>query len=221
MRVDGSLVPWSEIADGSHDGWVVEQARRFKAFGAPMYLTFHHEPEDDEESGSASDFAAAFRRVVQVFRQERVRNVAFIWTMMSWTFDERSGRNPDDWYPGDRFVDIIGTDGYNWFPQKPGAPWESFRKVFLPTMGFAKERGKPVFVVEFGVMEDPGDPDRKADWYRRALVTAKRWPRLQGLIYFDVVKDGYPWITDSSTNALNGYSDMAASPWLSEMPRRR
>lgn len=220
MRVDGGLVPWSEIADGSHDDWLVEQARRFKAFGAPMYLTFHHEPEDDEENGSAGEFAAAFRHVVHIFREQRVRNVAFIWTMMSWTFDVRSGRDPDDWYPGDRFVDIIGTDGYNWFPQKPGAPWESFRRVFSPTMGFANDRGKPVFVVEFGVMEDPEDPDRKADWFRRALATARQWPRLKGLIYFDVVKDGYPWITDSSTTALNGYSEIAASRWLSELPPR-
>lgn len=218
MRIDGGLVPWSEIANGSHDDWVVKQARRFRAFGSPIYLTFHHEPEDDEESGSASEFAAAFRHIVQVFREEHVRNVAFIWTMMSWTFDVRSGRDPNDWYPGDRFVDIIGSDGYNWFPLKSGAPWESFRKVFTPTMRFAKGRGKPVFVVEFGVMEDPGDPDRKADWYRRALATAKHWPRLKGLIYFDVVKDGYPWITDSSTKALDGYSAMADSRWLSVMP---
>ena len=59
------------------------------------------------------------------------------------------------------YVDIVGTDGYNWFPMRSGAPWDSFRNVIAPTMSFAKDRDKPVFVVEFGVMEDPDDPERK------------------------------------------------------------
>jgi glycosyl hydrolase family 26 len=219
MRTDGSIVPWAAITDGLHDDWIVEQARRFKAFGAPTYLTFHHEPEDDGQFGTPAEFASAFRHVVQVFRQQRVRNVAFVWTMMSWTFDERSGKDPMDWYPGDRSVDIVGTDGYNWYPLRSGAPWDSFRDVIAPTMDFAAGRKKPVFVVEFGVMEDPAVANRKANWYRKLAATAKRWPRLKGLIYFDEIKDGFPWITDSSTESLDGYADMADSRWLSVMPR--
>jgi hypothetical protein len=219
MRTDGTIVPWSEIADGLRDRWIVKQARRFKAFGAPMYLSFHDEPESDEEFGSPAEYASAFRHIVEIFREEDVQNIAFVWTMMSWTFDELSGRDPNDWYPGDGYVDIIGTNGYNWFPLKPGARWDSFREIMAPTMGFASNRGKPVFVVEFGVMEDPSDSDRKARWLRSIRKTAKEWPALKGLIYFDEVKDGYPWITDSSSNARAGYADMARSPWLSVMPR--
>jgi hypothetical protein len=219
MRSDGGIVPWREIADGSHDRWIERQARRFKAFGAPMYLGFHHEPENDEEFGTPGEFASAFGHIVDVFREERVRNVAYVWTMMSWTFDPRSGKDPMDWYPGDGHVDIVGTDGYNWFPMRSGAPWDSFREVIAPTMSFAKDRGKPVFVVEFGVMEDPTDRSRKANWYRDVARKAKDWPRLKGLIYFDEVKDGYPWISDSSAEALDGYADMGSDSWLSVMPR--
>ena len=218
MRTDGTIVPWSEIADGLRDRWIVKQARRFKTFGAPMYLSFHDEPESDEEFGSPAEYASAFRHIVEIFREEDVQNIAFVWTMMSWTFDKRSGRDPMDWYPGDGYVDIIGTNGYNWFPVKPGARWDSFREIMAPTMGFAGDRGKPVFVVEFGVMEDPSDSDRKAGWFRSIRKTAKEWPLLKGLIYYDEVKDGYPWISDSSSNAHAGYADMARSPWLSVMP---
>lgn len=218
MRTDGSIIPWGEIVSGSHDRWIAAQARRFRAFGAPMYLTFHHEPENDEEFGTPDEFASAFAHIVRIFRETRVRNVAFVWTMMSWTFDERSGRNPMDWYPGDRYVDVVGTDGYNWFPMKAGAEWEPFQVIMAATMGFAKERGKPVFVVEYGVMEDPTDPNRKGSWFRSIVRAARDWPLLKGVIYFDEVKGGWPWNSDSSSVSLDGYADLATSGPLSAMP---
>ena len=218
MRSDGSVVPWRDIAGGIHDEWIAEQAARFKSFGAPMYLTFHHEPEDDEAFGTPSEFASAFRHVVRIFREHGVRNVAFVWTMMAWSFDPGSGRDPMSWYPGTDFVDFIGLDGYNWYPLREGSTWRSFHEIMSPAMASVKAVGKPVFVVEFGVMEDPNDPDRKADWFREVAKTVRDWPRIKGLIYYDVIKDGWPWNTDSSSRALRGYADMAHSRWLSTRP---
>ncbi|MEX2203011.1 MAG: glycosyl hydrolase [Actinomycetota bacterium] len=219
MRVDGSIVPWSEIAGGYHDDWIVEQAQRFRRFDAPAYLTFHHEPENDADFGTPGEFASAFRHVVEIFREQRVRTVAFAWTMMSWTFNERSDREPMDWYPGDGYVDIVGVDAYNWFPLRPEAAWSTFHDIIAPAMGFAASRGKPVFVVEFGAMEDPDDLDRKANWFREIVETSKGWPNLKGLIYFDKIKNGWPWNVDSSSKALDGYTDMVHAKWLSVMPR--
>ena len=85
---DGSVIPWSSIADGSQDAWIIRRADAFKAFGSPIYLAFHHEPENDlSRFGSPQDYAAAFRHIVDVFRAEGVTNVAFVWNMMGWSFD--------------------------------------------------------------------------------------------------------------------------------------
>ena len=92
QRTNGAVVPWSTIASGAEDAAIAARADAVKAFGSPVYLTFHHEPEDDLGTwGTAADYAAAFRRVVTVFRSRGVTNVAFVWTMMNWTFDPRSG----------------------------------------------------------------------------------------------------------------------------------
>jgi hypothetical protein len=88
-------------------------------------------------------------------------------------------------------------------------------------MPFARAHEKPVFVVEFGVMDDPDDPDRKADWFREVADLAHDWPNLKALIYFDKVKDGWPWNSDSSTESLAGYRDMAASRSVRAMPQPR
>ena len=57
--------PWAAIANGSQDATIIAHADAIKAFGYPMYLTFHHEPEDDLATyGTPQDFAAAFRHIV-------------------------------------------------------------------------------------------------------------------------------------------------------------
>ena len=70
-------------------------------------------------------------------------------------------------------------------------------------------------VVEFGAQEDPAVPGRKAQWLLDALATAKSWPSLKALIYFDVDKDGYLWVTDSSASAMAAYRQIALDPYPS------
>jgi hypothetical protein len=215
--------PWSSVANGSKDAWIRERAAAFKAFGSPVYLTLHHEPEDDYAFGSESDYRTAFRHVVDIFREQGVTNVAFVWTMMAWTFDLRSNpKTPDPWYPGDDYVDFVGSDGFNWAPTKTNAKWESFWTVYKDTNAWAIAHGKPWIAVEYGVQEDPTTPGRKAAWYTDALATIKTWPALKAVIYFDETKlhstpspnTPYPWITDSSTSSMASYRAMGADPYL-------
>jgi hypothetical protein len=204
---DGSVIPWSSIADGSQDWWIIRRADAFMAFGSPIYLAFHHEPEDDlSRFGSSWDYAAAFRHIVDVFRAQGVTNVAFVWNLMGWSFDSRSGIDVNAFYPGDDYVDFVGGDGYNKYPQ--AGSWNSFQQIFQPIYDFAVAHGKPLMVGEYGVMEDPSSPDHKGQWFRDALLTSQSWPQLKAMVYFDVYKDGKPWITDSSSSSMDGYRDL-------------
>ena len=214
QRTDGSVVPWSAIANGSQDSWIIQRANAFKAFKSPIYLTFHHEPENDlARFGTAADYAAAFRHIVTVFRNQGVTNVAFVWTMMSWTFDPRSGRVPSSYYPGDDYVDFIGSDGYNWYPGRRGAPWDSFQQIFSGTNTFAVAHHKPWMVVELGAQEDPAQAGRKGTWFKSILPTARSWPSLKAIIYFDTVTD-YAWIADSSTSSIQGFAALGHDPLM-------
>ena len=213
-NTDGSVVRWSAIANGSQDAWIRARADAFKSFGSPIYLTFHHEPEDDlSRFGTAADYASAFRHVVTVFRSRGVTNVAFVWTMMAWTFDPRSGKDPNSYYPGDSYVDFIGSDGYNWYPGRAGDSWASFLTIFQPSEDFAIAHGKPWMAVEYGVQEDRAIPGRKGQWFRDSLATIKSWPELKAVIYYDEKKmlpvaDGLVFLV------ISGYRALANDPYL-------
>ena len=45
-------LPWASITSGSQDAWIVAQADALRNAGFPVYLTFHHEPEDDLANGT-------------------------------------------------------------------------------------------------------------------------------------------------------------------------
>ena len=217
-KTDGSPVTWSEIANGSQDDWLIQRADAIKAFGYPLYLTFHHEPEDDLATwGTPADYAAAFRHVVDVFRSRGVTNVAFVWTMMNWTFDPRSGRDPNAYYPGDGYVDFIGVDGYNWYPGRAGTPWESFEQVFRTSDQFAVVHDKPWMAVETGAQEDPDQPGRKGQWFRDIAATAQGWPLLKAVIYFDTIKE-YDWNSDSSVSSTQGFVALSHHPYMDRTP---
>jgi hypothetical protein len=205
---------WAEIANGAEDDWIRERADAFIEFAEPIYLTFHHEPENDlSRFGTPGEYAAAFRRIVDVFRARGVTNVAFVWTLMAWSFDPRSDRDPNAYYPGDGYVDFVGADGYNWYPGRPGTEWVSFDEIFTEVNAFSAAHGKPWMAVEYGVQEDPAQPGRKGDWFRAALATARGWPGLKALIYFDVDKD-YNWVTDTSSSSMAAYREIANDPYL-------
>jgi hypothetical protein len=205
---------WAAIASGQEDGWIRSRADALRAFETPVYLTFHHEPENDVGAkGTPAEFAAAFRHVVSVFRDRGATNVSFVWTMMAWSFESSEA---DRFYPGDGSVDVVGADGYNWSPGRQGADWRSFRDVMAETRAFSVAHGKPFMAAELGVQEDPNDPGRKGQWYRETVATAESWPELIAIAYFDSDKI-YGWMPDTSSRSLDGFRTLANSGVASPM----
>jgi hypothetical protein len=212
-------VRWRSIANGNRDEEIRTKARVLKSLGVSVYLAFHHEPEDertiDEDSprcGSFKNYRNAWRRVVEVFREEGATNVSFVWCLLGSTFAKGEA---DFWYPGDDVVDIVSADAYNWFGTDEGRVslvWRSFAEAFQAAYAWATGRRKPFWVGETGTLEDPKDPGRKAQWYLGMGEQAKLWPNLRALVYF---KGGiYGWHPDSSPKALAAFKQVVNDPYF-------
>jgi hypothetical protein len=205
-------VPWRRVASGAEDGTIDAAAARVAAFGHRVYLSFHHEPEDQVGTsyGSAGDYAAAFRHVVERFRARGVTNVSWVWNVMG--ASKWYGLYTGGLYPGDDVVDWIAWDPYNWGACR-GQKWASFYAVVKPFYDWLGANGhgaKPFMLGEWGTVDDPGSPGRKATWFNRAAEQLGNFPNLRALVYFDRNQD-CDWRVTSGPGSLAAYRGLAAA----------
>ncbi len=91
-RRGGADVRFSAVANAKPGSTLYRdmqnQARQIKAFGAKVFITYNHEPDASFSRylGTGPEFAAAWRKLVSVYRAEGVRNAE--------SLDERHGVRP-------------------------------------------------------------------------------------------------------------------------------
>ncbi len=213
-RPNGQDVSWKSIAAGREDSVIKAMASSIKSYGKPMYLDFHHEPENDTGSdgygsnGTRTDYIAAFRRIHQVFKSVGVPNVKWLQTLMAMTVNQG---NANAWYVGSAYVDYLSFNGFNWYPAK--GKWRTISDIYSAAYKWSVSMRKPMMITETGAQEDPKMPGRKGKWMLEALATLKTWPNLKVFCYYHS-PTRYPWWIDSSLSSLSAYKTLATDPWM-------
>jgi hypothetical protein len=195
-----------DMARGRYDSYIRDSARQAVDWGRPILLRFAHEMNGDWYSwgvngNSPSDYVAAWRHLVRIFREEKATNVRWVWAPNTGTFGS--------FFPGDKFVDYIGLDGYN-FGAKYGQ-WESFEQVFDSSYrSITHLSRRPLLITEFSANTRGGD---KAAWIRHAFSSGviARYPRMKALIWFDRDQGGIDWRVDSSGATLDAFRNAIRS----------
>jgi beta-mannanase len=216
-------VMWADIARGRYDLYLISIADGFKALKVPMFFLFDAEPETNVGTrGSVADYVAAYRHVVDVFRQRHATNVAFVWSVTGYAFQSASGQaeTAASLYPGDNYVDWLGVDPYNF--DRNGV-WRSLAYEMGPwyTWVRATHPGKPLMLSEWGSVEDPHDGNRKAQWFAQASADLQtQFSAVRAVVYFDEQKfeqgTVHDWRIDTSAAALGAYRTMAHAPWFEQ-----
>jgi hypothetical protein len=224
QRVNGSHVSWSSIANAQPGSELYDQilrwADRIQAYGAPVFFAFDAEPETGPSSmGSPGDFAAAWRRIVSVFRDRGVTNARHVVTLTAFTYGRTDARRAAAWYPGDDWVDAIGADGYNFFGCTSGAneTWREFSRIFEPVRQFGLEHpSKPIMIAEYGSVEDPNTPGRKAEWIAgaRSTLQSPGWNQFDAALYWHSRTPGCDFWVDTSQSSLDALAAMGADPYF-------
>jgi hypothetical protein len=213
VRAEGQA---ADINDGVHDALIREKARAIAALDGPVLLRWGAEMSGGRY-GPPAEYIAAWRRIQGIFADRGADNVEWVWCPTAWSFVTDTAR---PYYPGDANVDWICADGFNWYPAMP--PWKSFTKIFEAFYEWGSRRGKPLMIGETGVMEDPEDPGRKAEWFRSIAGELRAMPAIKAFVYFHSVSPaGYGFWADTSASAMTAFQRLADRRYLAPMPRAR
>lgn len=214
LQDDGTAVPFAEVAAGAADDGLRSLAGAIRPHGRrPMILIYFAEPEDDV--GEAPEqFAPAFRRVRTVMG-DLGPGVRWAHTVSHGTYDDGDG---ELYYPGDDYVDYIACDGYNWCPDAGhGTEKEAFEQLFVGTNQFAERKGKLWLATEVGTWDDPAPGWSKAEWIDAMGGTAKQWPGLRGIMWFEHDSDESTlcdWKIQDRADAIQAFADLARDPYF-------
>lgn len=232
-RKSGALIGWRDVA-AARPGTplyadMLRQAAEIKRFGAVVYLVFNHEPDakTSRPMGAPGDFVAAWRHLVDVYRSAGVRNARYVWTLTGESFAVGAGggrTRADAYYPGDAYVDDIAADTYNWNTcHSPAGRWESPAALLDPQRRFGlRHPGKGLMVLEWGSVEDPARPGRKAQWMRDTtrLLATPAYRQFRAILHWDDRTTGMLAHTTcdfdyrTSGDAMATWRSMAVTPAL-------
>ncbi|HZU60670.1 MAG TPA: glycosyl hydrolase, partial [Solirubrobacteraceae bacterium] len=174
-----------------YDSYIRASAQMAKAYGRRLYIRFAHEmnlpnsPFGPRVNGNTpARYVAAWRHVVRMFRQVGANKVEFVWSPN--VYCDRACPFTS-FYPGDRWVDWVALDGYNYGPADQD-PWVSFRQIFGPSYGvMTRLTHRPLMIGETGCASAGGDKARWITGMGRDLRTG--FPRVLALVWFQRVKE--------------------------------
>ena len=186
------------IASGAYDSYIDQWALDAKASGHMMFVRFGHEMNDPfrypwgPQNNAPADFVAGWQHVVTRFREQGADNVIWVWSPHPTYGDFEA------YYPGDDFVDWVGTGILNYGTVAPWSQWESFDDKFSNQYAELASYNKPIMIAEFGSLSIGGD---KSTWFKEALTDfPEKYPAVKSLVFFHDSSDA-----TTTYQALNWY----------------
>ncbi|MEM7437126.1 MAG: glycosyl hydrolase [Myxococcota bacterium] len=144
---------------GAYDDVIRGFSRWARSVDAPIYLRIGYEFDGPHNELEPSDYIRAYRRFVDITREEGVDNVAFVWH--SYASEPYKGYPVESWYPGDDYVDWVAVSmfGHLYSPH----PGPHANAVF----DFARTHKKPVMIAESSPVRGiaKGDLDSWNTWF--------------------------------------------------------
>jgi beta-mannanase len=114
------------------------------------------------------------------------------------------------YYPGDRYVDWVGIDAYNWGTTHTWSSWTSLASMIAPLYADYARR-KPIMIAETASTSAGGDKTTWLESVRTSLES--RFPGVAALVYFETVKET-DWSVSSSPGALQAFRALASDPYF-------
>jgi beta-mannanase len=183
------------IVEGHFDSFFGYWAHHIKQVQGTVILRILHEFNGDwypwctiKNDKDPHLVAKAYRYIYNVFKENNVNNVRFIWCPNSMSIPQAEWNYIMDAYPGDDYVDFVALDIYNGAGK--GSIWRSFRKEAIENYFTLTQKlpNKPLLVCEVASRERNTfeEGQNKAEWiYQMTEAVKTDMSKIKLLAWFD------------------------------------
>jgi len=220
----------STIYMGVHDEYIRQWALSAKSWGHPFFLRFDWEmngnwqfPWSEQLNGNQpGDYIKAWQHVHDIFTQNDVTNVTWVWCP---NISGLTTRSMASLYPGDAYVDWTCLDGYN-----KDRTWLGFYTLFTGSginwlynsyqEILAVAPTKPIMLGEVASLEAGDGGAKKAAWITDAFIYQLpiNFPKIKAIVWFnwDDNNPVYTFPIESSQASIDAFSTAIKSNYFAK-----
>ena len=217
----------STIYAGAYDDYIQQWALSAKSWGHPFFLRFDWEmngnwqfPWSEQLNGNQpGDYIKAWQHVHDIFKQNNVTNVTWVWCP---NISGPTTRSMASLYPGDAYVDWTCLDGYN-----KESTWLGFHTLFTGSginwlfnsyqEILAVAPTKPIMLGEVASLEAGDGGAKKAAWITDAFITQlpTNFPKIKAVVWFnwDDNNPAYTFPIESSQASVDAFANAIKSEY--------
>lgn len=215
---------YKQVINGSLDRYLDAVAAKVKATSYKFIVDIDPETDDRPDvggtakiraaAGTRTEYAAAYRHIVDRFRARGVSNVLWAWTMSGWTASDPSKAwSLQQLWPGPGYVNVILWDPYNHDPSR----WRSFAQIVAPFYNAirgglldpvdATANKLPLGLAEYGCVAD----SRRPAWFKAIPSQIRSFPALVTIGYFN---SGSWGSLGSDNTSIAAYGTAGKDAWF-------
>jgi len=207
-----------DLIDGLYDGYLRNFAQEAKAFGHPFIFRLNNEMNSTwvRYSGIAllcdpDVYIKVWRHIYDIFEEEGVRNAIWVFNPNDVDYPPLKWNSHVSYYPGNKYVQMIGLTGYNtgtYYKGLTGERWRSFNEIYDPlNEKYTRFYGHfPWMITEFACSSVGGD---KGKWINDMFSSINKYKNIKAAVWWSYADFDY---------RKNKKGTPARRYWLDEKP---
>ncbi|MEA4848027.1 MAG: glycosyl hydrolase [Clostridiaceae bacterium] len=207
-----------DVPDGLYDGYLREFAKAAKVFGHPFIFRLNNEMNSTwvRYGGIAllcdpDIYIKVWRHIYDIFEEEGVRNAIWVFNPNDADYPPLKWNSHISYYPGDKYVHMIGLTGYNtgtYYKSKTEENWRSFTEIYGPlNEKYSRLYSKfPWMITEFACSSVGGDKEK---WIRDMFSNIEKYKNIKAAVWWSYADFDY---------GLSKEGIPARRYWLDEKP---
>lgn len=191
------------ILSGDFDAYIGRFARAAAEWGHGFLLDFGHEMNIDQAAwsgwcnggadGGPEQFVRTYRYLHDRFAEQGATNVQWVWTPNFQSLPLQPWNDPERYYPGDDYVDWVGTNAFNWgasssYTEHRFRSVEDIAGPLLDRMARLHPT-KMQILLEAGSVD--GDGGSRSAWIADGLRAMAHKPKLRAVVYYNYAMPDY------------------------------